>query len=347
MLIALLGDVMLGRLVNRHLAAARPAYPWGDTLAVLERADVRIANLECVLAAGGEPEPGKIFHFRSDPKNVASLLAAGIDVVSLANNHVLDFGQDAFGEMLPALDGCGILHAGAGPDLDAARRPAVLRVGGAAVGFIAFTDNEPGWEAGPAAPGVYYVPVDDASVDDGPVNDVPVTDGGRRRRARRDGLLELVARTKARVQVLIVSAHWGGNWGYDVPAGHQDLARDLIEAGADVVFGHSPHIFRGVGIHRNRPIIYSAGDFIDDYAVDPVERNDQSFVFMLDTDAGSPRTLRLHPTTIAGFQARLARGSAPDIAARMQRLSGQLGTRSSWNAAGRCLEIPLDSPAGT
>lgn len=334
MRIALLGDVMLGRLVNRHLATARPAYPWGDTLELLKQADVRIANLECVLAAGGEPEPGKIFHFRSDPKNVASLLAAGIDAVSLANNHVLDFGQAAFAEMLPALDGCGILHAGAGADLEAARRPAVWRVGAVAVGFIAFTDNEPGWEAGPAAPGVYYVPVDDISVND----------GGR---GRRDGLLELVARTKARVQVLIVSAHWGGNWGYEVPAGHRDLARDLIEAGADVVFGHSPHIFRGVGIHRNRPIIYSAGDFIDDYAVDPVERNDQSFVFMLETDAGAPRTLRLHPTIIAGFQARLARGSAPDIAARMQRLSGQLGTLGSWNAAGRCLEIPLDSPPGT
>ena len=331
MQIALLGDVMLGRLVNQHLATARPAYPWGDTLELLRQADVRIANLECVLASGGEPEPGKIFHFRSDPKNVASLLAAGIDVVSLANNHVLDFGHDAFREMLPALDVRGILHAGAGPDLEAARRPAVRRVGAAAVGFIAFTDNEPDWGASAAAPGIYYVPVDD---------------GGRRGGALREGLLDLVRRTKARVQLLIVSAHWGGNWGHDVPARHQGLARDLIEAGADVVFGHSPHIFRGVGIHRNRPIIYSAGDFVDDYAVDPVERNDQSFVFMLETDAGAPRTLRLHPTVIAGFQARLARGSAPDIAARMQRLSGHLGTLSSWNESGRCLEIPLERPAG-
>jgi poly-gamma-glutamate synthesis protein (capsule biosynthesis protein) len=153
--------------------------------------------------------------------------------------------------------------------------------------------------------------------------------------------LALVRRTKARVQFLIVSAHWGGNWGHDAPAQHQDLARDLIDAGADLVFGHSPHIFRGVGIHRNHPIIYSAGDFIDDYAVDPVERNDQSFVFMLDTDGGTPRTLRLYPTIIAGFQARLARGAAPDIAARMQRLSSHLGTLSNWNASGRCLEIPL------
>ena len=323
MQIALLGDVMLGRLVNRHLATANPAYPWGDTLELLREADVRVANLECVLASGGEPEPGKIFHFRSDLKNVDSLLAAGIDVVSLANNHVLDFGADAFREMLPALDGAGILHAGAGPDLDTARRPAVRRVGGTAVGFIAFTDNQPDWEAGAAAPGIYYVPVED---------------GGERGAA----LLDLVRRTKARVQLLIVSAHWGGNWGSDAPARHQDLARGLIDAGADVVFGHSPHVFRGVGIHRNRPIIYSAGDFVDDYAVDPVERNDQSFLFVLGTGDNQPRTLRLHPTVIAGFQARLARGSAADIAARMQRLSLHLGTRTIWNASARCIEIPLD-----
>ncbi|PVZ58409.1 CapA family protein [Arthrobacter sp. H-02-3] len=323
MQIALLGDVMLGRLVNRHLATANPAYPWGDTLELLREADVRVANLECVLASGGEPEPGKIFHFRSDLKNVDSLRAAGIDVVSLANNHVLDFGADAFREMLPALDGAGILHAGAGPDLDAARRPAVRRVGGTAVGFIAFTDNQPDWEAGPSVPGVYYVPVDDAG-------------------ERGAALLDLVQRTKARVQLLIVSAHWGGNWGSDAPARHQDLARDLIDAGADVVFGHSPHVFRGVGIHRNRPIIFSAGDFVDDYAVDPVERNDQSFLFVLGTEGSDPHMLRLYPTVIAGFQARRARGSAAGIAARMQRLSQHLGTRSTWNASARCLEIPLD-----
>ena len=314
---------MLGRLVNRHLATAGPDYPWGDTLGLLRQADVRFANLECVLASGGEPEPGKVFHFRSDPKNVASLLAAGIDVVALANNHVLDFGEDAFREMLPVLDGSGILHAGAGLDLADARRPAVRRVGAIAVGFIAFTDNQPDWEAGAGVPGIHYVPVDD--------------DGGPRGAA----LLDLVRRTKARVQFLIVSAHWGGNWGADVPARHQDLARGLIDAGADVVFGHSPHIFRGVGIHGNRPIIYSAGDFIDDYAVDPVERNDRSFVFMLDTKGSEPRTLRLHPTIIAEFQARLARTQAPDIAARMQRLSRHLGTPAGWNASLRCLEVPL------
>ncbi|MGY2745056.1 CapA family protein [Pseudarthrobacter sp. O4] len=327
MLIALLGDVMLGRLVNDRLKKAPPAYPWGDTLPVLARADLRVANLECVLAAGGEPEAGKVFHFRSDPKNVASLRSAGIDLVSLANNHVLDFGADAFREMPPALDAAGILHAGAGMDRDAARRPAVRRATGTAVGLIAFTDNQPGWEAD-HEPGVYYV---------------PVVDGDR----RVGELLDLVRRTKARTGLLIVSAHWGPNWGSEVPSEHRDLAHALIEAGADVVYGHSPHIFRGVELFRNRPIIYSAGDFVDDYAVDPVERNDQSFIFLLDTDAAVPRSLRLHPTLISDFQVRLARRDAREIAQRMQRLSKHLGTHSSWRDDQAYLEIPVAAGNGS
>ncbi|MCU1532713.1 MAG: CapA family protein [Arthrobacter sp.] len=323
MQIALLGDVMLGRLVNERLKAAGPAYPWGDTVGVLRRADLRIANLECVLADGGTPEPGKVFHFRSDLKNVQCLLAAGIEVVSLANNHVLDFGAAAFREMIPALDTNGILHSGAGTDREAARRPAVRRVASAAVGLVAFTDNQPGWEATDTSPGVHYV---------------PVANGGR----RVEDLLDLVRRTKARVGLLVVSAHWGPNWGSGVPQVHRNLARALVAAGADVVFGHSPHIFRGVELYRSRPIIYSAGDFVDDYAVDPVERNDQSFIFVVETRGSAPSTLRLHPTVITDFQARLARGGASEIAGRMRRLSRQLGTPSTWSEEGGFLEIRID-----
>ncbi len=323
MLIALMGDVMLGRLVNDRLRKAPASYPWGDTLPVLARADLRVANLECVLAAGGRPETGKVFHFRSDPKNMASLQSAGIDLVSLANNHVLDFGTDAFREMPPALDAAGILHAGAGVDQDAARRPAVRRAAGTSVGLIAFTDNQPDWEAG-RGPGVYYV---------------PVLEGDR----RVGELLDLVRRTKARTGLVIVSAHWGPNWGSAVPSGHRHLAHALIEAGADVVYGHSPHIFRGVEVHRNRPIIYSAGDFVDDYAVDPVERNDQSFIFLLETDAALPRSLRLHPTLISDFQVRLAGGEAQGIARRMQKLSKHLGTQCTWRDDQSCLEVPVGS----
>jgi len=322
MQIAFLGDVMLGRLVNERLKTAGPTHPWGDTLPMLRRADLRIANLECVLADGGTPEPGKVFTFRADARNVGSLLAAQLDLVSLANNHILDYGPDALREMLPALDRHGILHAGAGTDRDTARRPAVRRVGATAVGFVAFTDNQPDWEAAPGSPGVHYVPVAAAG-------------------ERVEELLELVRRTASRVQLLIVSAHWGGNWGSDVPAEHRALARRLVDAGADVVFGHSPHIVRGIEVYRGRPVIYGAGDFVDDYAVDPEERNDRSFVFLLETDGATPRRLRMFPTVIADFQARLAGRSARDIAGRMQRLCAELGTASDWDGAGGYLEIPL------
>ena len=118
MQILLVGDVMLGRLVNRHLRAAKPEYPWGDTLPLLETPNVRICNLECVLSDGGRPWSAspKMFHFRSDSKNVAVLKTAGIDVVSIANNHVLDYEYDAMLDMLGTLDQAKISHAGAGRD---------------------------------------------------------------------------------------------------------------------------------------------------------------------------------------------------------------------------------------
>src|SRR3990167_3110785 len=251
--IALIGDVMLGRLVNDYLKTAAPKYPWGDTLPILKRADARICNLECVISDKGRPWSAtpKIFHFRSDAKNVAVLQAAGIDGVSLANNHALDFEYEAMLQMLGLLDKAKIAHSGAGKDEVSASMPAIIQKGKASVGLISFTDNEPGWQARKNRPGVFYVPTD---LED----------------SRAKVLLELVAKIKKRVDLVIIAAHWGGNWGYQPPAEHQVFGRRLIEAGADVIFGHSPHVFRGIEIYRSRPIIYSAGDFIDDYAVDEI-----------------------------------------------------------------------------
>ncbi|GAB4099669.1 CapA family protein [Sinomonas halotolerans] len=320
MRIGLMGDVMLGRLVNERLRREGPAYVWGDLLPVLAGTDVRFANLECVLADGGSPWPGKTFHFRSDSANVACLEAAGVTVVSLANNHTLDYGLDAFAGMLPLLDTHGILHAGAGRDSAAAREPAVVHAGGTEVGVLAFTDNEPGWAAGPASPGVFHVPTDPSD-------------------PRTRGLVDLVRRVRAGVGFLLVSAHWGPNWGRAVPPDHVALAHALVDAGADAVFGHSAHIFRGVEVYRGRPIVYSAGDFIDDYAVDPTERNDQSFLFLLDVHDGAPALLRLVPTEIVDFQARRAGAEAPAIARRMQQRSAALGTEAHWLDEEGCLEI--------
>ena len=326
MRIALMGDVMLGRLVNQRLRREGPAYVWGDALPLLAGADVRFANLECVLADGGSPWPGKVFHFRSDSRNVACLEAAGIDVVSLANNHTLDYGPDAFRQMLPLLDAHGILHAGAGLDAEQAERAAIVSSGGLSVGVLAFTDNEPGWAAGAESAGVCHATTD--------------LDDPRTRR-----LLDLVQQARGGVGILLVSAHWGPNWGAAVPPEHAALAHALVDAGADAVFGHSAHIFRGVEVYRGRPVVYSAGDFIDDYAVDEVERNDQSFLFLLDVHDGAPTRLRLFPTVITDFQARRAGVEAAWIAHRMQRRSAELGTEARWVDEEGCLEIDCGGQA--
>jgi poly-gamma-glutamate capsule biosynthesis protein CapA/YwtB (metallophosphatase superfamily) len=322
--LALLGDCMFGRLVNEVLESAPPAYPWGDTLPILLGADYRICNLECVLSDRGEPWSAypKAFHFRSAAKNVAVLEAARINAVSLANNHVLDYGYDAMFETLKLLDRAGIAHSGAGAAFEEASRPAISEVGGRKIGLLAFTDNEPAWAAAAHEPGVFYVPVD-------------------RGDSRAQALLDTVRKEKDRVDLLVVSAHWGGNWGYYPPRAHVELARALVDAGASLVFGHSSHVFRGIEFYKGRPVLYSAGNFVDDYAVDQVERNDQSFVYLADIEDARFRGLRLYPTLIRRCQARrAAQAFERSIADKMRELCAGMDTSAEWNPEQRCLELP-------
>jgi len=321
----LVGDVMLGRMVNEALRRASPNYPWGDTRDILLAADWRCCNLECVISDRGEAwEPElKAFHFRSAFKNLAVLESARINAVALANNHALDFGYAALSQMLDGLDSLGIRHAGAGADRAAASRLAISEVNGHRIGLLAFTDNEPEWEATAAKPGVLYSPID--------VEDEHAT-----------SLFSLVANSKASVDLLVVSAHWGPNWGYQPPAEHPRFAHALIDHGADIIFGHSGHVFRGVEVYRERPILYCAGNFIDDYAVDEVERNDESFIFLVDVERDSLKRLRLYPTTIGDHQARLAQGTgARRIASHMKELCNRFNVSSTWHAGQKLLEIPL------
>jgi poly-gamma-glutamate capsule biosynthesis protein CapA/YwtB (metallophosphatase superfamily) len=319
--LALLGDCMLGRLVNETLRDVPPEYPWGDTLPLLRGADWRLCNLECVLSDRGAPVFPKTFHFRSDARNIAVLRAARIDAVTLANNHVLDYGNDAMSEMLEILDRAGVVHSGAGKNFDEASLFATAAVRGTKLAMLAFTDNEPGWEAGAGRPGIFYAPIEPADP-----------------RARM--VLEIVSRGKPASDFLIVSAHWGPNWGYAPPREHVEFARALIDAGADIVFGHSSHVFRGIEFYRGRAIVYGAGDFVDDYMVDEIERNDQGFVYVVEVEGGIQARLRLYPTVIGNCQACHAGGHEERaIAAKMRKLCGPFGTRALWDPASRSLVV--------
>lgn len=317
------GDVMLGRGVNAVLRDEGADYPWGNTLSIFRGADLRIANLECTISDRGSPWPEKEFCFRSDESNIGVLKAAGIEAVSLANNHSLDFGIDALSDTLAILDHAGIAHAGAGPNLAAAFTPAVFTAAGVRIALVSFTDNEPNWEAGEDRPGVAYVPVD----------------FGEDRAAR---LFNTIRDAQRAAEIVIVAAHWGPNWGYLPPPPHIPFAHRMIDVGADVVFGHSGHVFRGIEIYGDRPIMYCAGNFIDDYAVDEDERNDESFIFVVERDAEKIRRLHLYPTVITDCQARMAEHPyAERIAMKMARLCSKLGTSAQWDKRQHRLEIVI------
>lgn len=319
----LLGDCMLGRLVNEVLENAPPEFPWGDTLPILHSADWRLCNLECVISGRGmlwSPYT-KAFHFRSDTKNIAALQAAQINAVALANNHVLDYGYEAMFEMLENLERAKIIYSGAGRNCAEASRLATAEACGRKLGLLAFTDNEPDWEATADQPGVFYVPTDPSDF-------------------RAAKLLDLIRESRQAVDLLIVSAHWGSNWGYTPPEEHITFAHALIDAGADIIFGHSCHVFRGIEFYQGRPILYSTGNFVDDYAVDKTERNDQSFIFVLEARNGVPCRLRLYPTLIRGCHASRAKGlHALRISDKMKELCVAFNTRTGWNQALGRMEI--------
>lgn len=202
---------MLGRLVNEALRNAQPSFPWGNVLPLLRSADWRCCNLECVVSDVVPARlPQKAFRVRSDARNVAVLKAAGIDIVSNANNHSLDFGPEAMLEMLRRLDEAGIAHAGAGVNLAEARQPAVDTTrAGTRIALVSCTDNDPEWAAGDHIPGLNYVRAE---------SDDPS--------AR--ALAAQVRQMRSHADLVIVSAHWGGNWGYRPPPKHRLLGRALI-----------------------------------------------------------------------------------------------------------------------
>jgi poly-gamma-glutamate capsule biosynthesis protein CapA/YwtB (metallophosphatase superfamily) len=306
--LALTGDVMLGRGVNETLDASRPEEPWGDALPLLHAADLRVINLECAITTHRRPwtRTRKVFHFRADPVAVEVLRAARIDACSLANNHTLDFEEAGLLDTLDHLQAAGVRYAGAGRDPEEAARPVLLDGG---VGLVAFTDNEPPFAAGPGKPGTNYLPV---STEPGVLRRVEEAIGAAR---------------EAGAETVVFSNHWGPNMVRRPPEAFRRFARAVIDLGADVYYGHSAHVFQGVEVYRGRPILYDAGDFIDDYAVDPELRNDRSFLFHLSIEGGEFRRLELFPVVLPYARVELAAGDEREaIMDLMQDLSAEMGT---------------------
>jgi poly-gamma-glutamate synthesis protein (capsule biosynthesis protein) len=339
MRIALLGDLMLGRSVSDAIAAHGPAYVWGDTLPALEGADLRIANLECPISERGRPQR-KWYTFRASLAAARALVAGGIDCVSLANNHALDYGEEALADTLRALDEAGVAHTGAGMDLERAIEPAFLARGGLRVAVAALTDNMPSWAADAGRPGVHHVPL--WSMPErvhalrrkplvGPLLDAASElVAALRWRGIRALLQRMLALTQA-ADFVVLSCHAGPNFHERPLPAFRRFARAALQSGAHVLHGHSAHVVQGIERVAGRPALYGTGDFVDDYRVRP-ERNDCSFLFLLDVDAAAKRATRVSavPVAIARCQVNLApEPLAGEICARMERLCAELGTETA------------------
>ena len=235
---------------------ARPVnvdYIWGEAFHVwrTHEPDVRIVNLETSVTVSDDNWPSKGIHYRMHPHNVACLNSAQLDCCVLANNHVLDWGHAGLAETLVTLHTAGIETAGAGLNLEQAASPARLAVPGKGEVLV--------YAAAEKSSGV---PRDwSADHDRGGVNLLP--DLSRR---TADRLANQIRRARAPGDLVVLSIHWGGNWGYAVPREQRGFAHRLIDAAAvDIVHGHSSHHAKALELYGGKVIIYGCGDFVNDY----------------------------------------------------------------------------------
>jgi poly-gamma-glutamate synthesis protein (capsule biosynthesis protein) len=303
-----MGDVMIGRLVNEIIPIKGYAYPWGNMLPLLHNADLRVINLETTLTTHQEKNP-KVFNFKALPDRIEILKIANIDVANLANNHSLDFKEAGLSETIAVLDSAHIKHVGAGMNEQEAQQPVVITKNNIKIGIIGYTDNEPTWKATKDKPGVNYIQVGDVQT-----------------------IKKQIIALRPHVDILIVSSHWGPNMQQKPSQEFIQFAHEIIDAGADIIHGHSSHVFQGIEIYKNKIIMYDTGDFIDDYAVDPMLRNDQSCLFTVTVNKNSPQSVTITPVIIHDMQVNLAiKKEKEDIMKRMRTLSQEFETTMDGN----------------
>jgi len=237
MTLTFVGDVMLDDGPGKLIAKG------GDPLApfakILEAADYRIANLESPVAMNGRRMAGKPYAFRAHPRALA-VLKGRFDAVTLANNHIGDYGKAALLETMQHLDTAGIARFGAGKNLVEAHQPLWIERKGLKIAVLGYNEFAPrAFEGGAYTPGTAW------SEDDDVISDI--------RAAKANG-----------ADLVIPFMHWG--WEYEpAPSPRlQALARRMIDEGASMVVGSHPHVTQGAEIYQGKPIIYSLGNFVFD-----------------------------------------------------------------------------------
>jgi poly-gamma-glutamate synthesis protein (capsule biosynthesis protein) len=231
------GDVMLGRGVGHMIENHSPSYPFLRTGDQIRDVDVAFANLESPITSGGVSRGA--MSLGADPSAVEGLADAGFDIVSLANNHVLDYGEAGLHDTVETLEKLGILYVGVKQSATAGCEPVVLEVRGLRLAFLAYDDVGG------------YRDTTDAGLG-GPAHLEPASAYEDVRRAAEDA------------DLVVVSLHWGAEYQPVPDDSQREVARGLVEAGADLVIGHHPHVMGAVGSYHDGLVAYSLGNFVFD-----------------------------------------------------------------------------------
>ena len=230
------GDIMLAGRWAPLLRQKGYDHPFDGVRKELVTGDITLANLESPIAEGGLEHSGKKYRFRAEPQVAQAIRAAGINLVTLANNHSMDFGGEALAETLHHLGNNGIAWIGAGENLSAARKMALYTVKGKKIAFLGYSLTQP--------------------VEFFAGQDRPGTAPGYERLVAAD-----IANARMTADYVIVSFHWGKESTSSVQPYQRRAAHSAVEAGADVIIGHHPHLLQGIERYRNGIIFYSLGNF--------------------------------------------------------------------------------------
>ena len=281
------GDVTLGfhyeEYVDEQVKKGKPkdvmlAHGFAKVKAIAEKADLFVVNLECPFTESGDKVP-KNFNFKARPELVASLQSGSVDVVSLANNHLLDYGPSGLADTQATLDGAKIVHFGAGQSLAAARAPAIVTVKGVKIAFLG------------------YFFLGDRNIEPKEVIATESTPGVAGHHsdlaAMRAWLVEDVKAARTKADLVIPFFHWGRE-GKSSPEPYQiELAHLAIDTGAAAVVGSHPHVLQGIELYQGRPILYSLGNFVFGGNWDP--RDKRTAMVRMELDARGVRKTTVIP----------------------------------------------------
>ncbi len=234
------GDIMLSRHVWTKILdhGGDPRHPFLETAELTKNADIAFANLETPVSDLAAP-PAEGMSFIAPVKSIDGLEYAGFDIVSLANNHTENFGDEALLDSIEQLESRGIMAVGAGENIEQAHKPDILEVKGNKIAFLAYEDVVPdAYAAGKSEPGVAWMDIE---------------------------LLEQdIKQIRDEVDYVIISMHSGTEYVFDPIAAQKEFAHAAVDAGADLVIGHHPHVVQDKEIYKDKQIIYSLGNFVFD-----------------------------------------------------------------------------------